>query len=308
MGDPEDGMGISCPVSGSVPQWPDPRPVLSTVALGELIGLALAGSVRLDAGVTSTLARAKADTTLVGAVEMARSALLADVPEADVGDYLEHVIEGERLVTHHFVCTRRGYIGWRWSVTLARAARQKTGTVDEIVLVPGPEAIVAPVWVPYRDRVKPGDLSPGDLLPVTDDDPRLVPAYSFGDDDLDTDDKSQIREVSRDLGLGRIRTLSPEGRALAAERWYDGAGGPHSPLAQSAPHACQSCGFLVRLAGPLSLSFGVCANGDANDDGRTVSLDHGCGAHSEITLGKRNQPPPLPPLAIDTVTAELEEF
>jgi hypothetical protein len=27
--------------------------------------------------------------------------------------------------------------------------------------------------------------------------------------------------------------------------------------------------------------FGVCANEYAPDDGRAVSLDHGCGAHSE---------------------------
>jgi hypothetical protein len=44
-----------------------------------------------------------------------------------------------------------------------------------------------------------------------------------------------------------------------------------------------TCGFLVRLAGPLGRVFGVCANEYAPDDGRVVSLDHGCGAHSEAT-------------------------
>ena len=33
--------------------------------------------------------------------------------------------------------------------------------------------------------------------------------------------------------------------------------------------------------GPLGRVFGVCANEFAPDDGRVVSLDHGCGAHSE---------------------------
>jgi hypothetical protein len=42
-----------------------------------------------------------------------------------------------------------------------------------------------------------------------------------------------------------------------------------------------TCGFLVRLEGPLGRVFGVCANEFAPDDGRVVSLDHGCGAHSE---------------------------
>jgi hypothetical protein len=42
-----------------------------------------------------------------------------------------------------------------------------------------------------------------------------------------------------------------------------------------------TCGFLVRLEGSLGRVFGVCANEFAPDDGRVVSLDHGCGAHSE---------------------------
>jgi len=253
--------------------------------------------------------RTRADATLAAAVDVARDALLEDVAAADVGDHLGAIGEGERLVTHQFACTRRGYVGWRWSVTLTRAPRQKTVTVDEVVLLPGDEAIVAPPWVPYRERIQPGDLSPGDLLPVSDEDPRLVPTFSYGDDPLDTDDKAQIRQVAQDLGLGRVRTLSVEGRDLAAQRWYDGDGGPDSPLAQAAPDHCSSCGFLMRIAGPLSETFGVCANGDANDDGRIVSTDHGCGAHSEVRLARKHEPQPLPDPVFDTLTIdEVESF
>jgi hypothetical protein len=258
---------------------------------------------------TATVRRGKADSALVAAADAARAALLEDVDAADVGEHLGAVGEGERVVTHLFACERRGYVGWRWSVTVTRATRQKSVTVDEVVLVPGDEAIVAPAWVPYRERIQPGDLSAGDLLPVSDEDPRLVPTFSFGDDPLDTDDKAQIREVAQDLGLGRTRTLSVEGRELAAQRWYDGDGGPESPLAQSAPHHCHSCGFLMRINGPLSETFGVCANGDANDDGRVVSTDHGCGAHSEVRLAKKHEPQPLPDPVFDTLTVdEVESF
>ncbi len=193
-------------------------------------------------------------------------------------------------------------------MTVARASRQKHVTVDEVVLIPGPDAIVAPPWVPYRERLQPGDLSPGDLLPVADDDPRLVPTYSFGDDPLDPDARTQIRTVAKDLGLGRVRTLSPEGYEGVAQRWYDGDGGPDAPLAQSAPEPCSTCGFLVRLAGTLAETFGVCANGDANDDGRVVAFDHGCGAHSEIRLAKRHAPMPVPEPVIDTLEDELDAF
>jgi len=251
-----------------------------------------------------TTARPKPDSATVAAVDVARAALLEDVDAADVGEHLGHIVEGDRVVTHLFACERAGYVGWRWSVTVVRASRAKQVTVNEIVLIPGDEAIVAPPWVPYRDRIKPGDLSPGDLLPVADDDPRLVPTYSFGDDPLDPDDKAQIRQVAADLGLGRVRTLSPEGRDAAAERWYDGSGGPDAPIARSAPDQCTTCGFLLRIAGPLSEMFGVCANGDANDDGRIVSFDHGCGAHSEVRLAKRHEPQPLPDPVFDTVTLD----
>ncbi len=261
-----------------------------------------------DGPVTTTL-RVKPDAVATAAVDVARAALLEDVDAGDVGEHLGTIPEDERVVTHLFACTRRGYAGWRWSVVVARAPRQKQVTVCEIALLPGDEAIVAPPWVPYRERIKSGDLSPGDLLPVADDDPRLVPTYSFGDDPLDPDEKAQIRQVAADLGLGRVRTLSVEGRDLAAQRWYDGPGGPEAPLAQAAPETCRSCGFLVRIAGALADSFGVCANGDANDDGRVVSFDHGCGAHSEVRLARKHEPAPLPQPVHDTLTDdEIEGF
>lgn len=249
--------------------------------------------------------RTKADAALVAAVDVARAALVADVDPTSVGTHLGYESEGERVGSHLFSCEAKGYHGWRWSVTVTRAPRQKP-TVAEVVLIPGGESIVAPEWVPYRERIRPGDLSPGDLLPVEEDDPRLVPTYSFGDDPLDADAKAQVRQVAQDLGLGRIRTLSPEGLDAAAQRWYDGEPGPESPLAQSAPANCYSCGFLLRIAGSLSETFGVCANGDANDDGKVVAFGHGCGAHSEVKLTKKQQAPPLAEPVVDTIHEDLE--
>ncbi|QYJ02668.1 DUF3027 domain-containing protein [Nocardioides panacisoli] len=254
-------------------------------------------------------ARHRVDTAAAAAVDQAHAALVEEVPAADVGPHLGTVGEGQRVVTHRFACERAGYTGWHWAVTVTRASRQRRVTVDEVVLLPGEDAITAPDWVPYRDRIQPGDLSPGDLLPVADDDPRLVPTYSFGDDPLDADDKAQIRTVAKDLGLGRVRTMSPEGRAGTAERWLANNAGPDAPLARSAPESCHSCGFLVRLAGPLADRFGVCANGDANDDGKVVAFDHGCGAHSEVRLAKKHRARPLPEHVFDTLTLdELELF
>ena len=257
-------------------------------------------------GVMAAARTFKPDTVGVRAVDLAREALLELADAGDVGDHLGYASEDERVTTHYFACTRDGYRGWRWSVTVARAARQKHVTVDEIVLLPGDDALVAPPWVPWRERIQPGDLGPGDLLPTEEDDPRLVPGYLADDEVIDAD---TVRAVADEVGLGRPRVLSLEGRDLAAQRWYDGSHGPQAAIAQSAPASCGSCGFLVRLAGPLSQVFGVCANAYANDDGRVVSLDHGCGAHSEAQLHKRNLPAPLPEPVLDTLSwDDLEQF
>ncbi len=253
-----------------------------------------------------------ASPSALDAVEEARAALVAEVDAADVGEHLGQVADDATVASHFFACTRAGYLGWRWSVTVVRVDDGPV-TIDEVVLIPGDEAIIAPPWVPYRERIKPGDLSPGDLLPVSDDDPRLVPTYLYGRTGsvpgLDDDAKAQVRLVAQDLGLGRVRTLSLEGIDAAAERWYDGEAGPKSTLAQNAPHHCHSCGFMLRIAGHLADSFGVCANGDANDDGRVVAFNHGCGAHSEVRLAKKYEPIPVPEPVFDTVTVdELDSF
>jgi hypothetical protein len=239
------------------------------------------------------------------AADAAREALTAAVGAADVGEHKGAVVEGERVVTHFFASTARGYVGWHWAVTLARAPRQKAVTVDEIVLLPGDGALIAPPWVPWKDRVDKGDLGPGDLVPVSPEDPRLVPGYLTGDDALDARTAREVREVTRELGLGRERVLSIDGRLEAAERWFEGENGPASPIAQSAPARCVSCGFMVRLSGALAYSFGVCANASSPSDGQVVSYDHGCGAHSDVRLPEQSKHQPVAAFPVhDTLTSD----
>jgi len=144
--------------------------------------------------------------------------------------------------------------------------------------LPGGGALLPPPWVPWAERVQPDDLGPGDLLPPPGDDPRLVPAYA------DVDAERLPFDLHREMGLGRPRVLSLDGRADAAERWYEGPPGPDAPIAKAAPARCASCGFFAPMAGALGRVFGACANGMAPDDGRVVALTHGCGAHSETVV------------------------
>ena len=221
------------------------------------------------------------DPRCAEAVELARAAAV-EVAGTTVGDHLAVEAEpeagGGHVVTHSFATTDPAYVGWRWAVTVARAADADEVTVDEVVLLPGDAALLAPGWVPWSERVQPGDLGPGDLLPPSADDPRLVPAYE------DVDAVELPWDLSRELGLGRPRVLSLDGRADAAERWYEGEAGPDTPVAKAAPGRCGDCGFLVPLAGALGRVFGACANAMAPDDGRVVALTHGCGAHSETVV------------------------
>ncbi|NHA67945.1 DUF3027 domain-containing protein [Phycicoccus flavus] len=237
------------------------------------------------------------DATLRGAVDVAHAAAV-DVAGSDaVGEHLGMEMVQDRLATHYFASASPAYRGWRWAVSVARIPRSKTVTVCETDLVPGEDSLLSPTWVPYSARLAPGDLGPGDVTPYLAEDPLLVAGFeATGEEDVD--------EVALwELGLGRPRVLSAEGRDAAAQRWYDGEHGPTSAVARKAPLPCSSCGFLVPMPGALRSVFGVCANAWSPSDGAVVSLDHGCGAHSEADLEgpepERVTPPILDDDALD---------
>lgn len=228
----------------------------------------------------------KADAILFAATDQAREAAESIAEPGTVGEHMGAVMDAERLATHYFACTATAYPGWRWAITLARVPRGKEATVCETNLVPGAGALLSPEWLPYDQRLAPGDLGAGDVLPYIEDDQRLEPGHeATGDEDVDA-------AARWELGLGRKRVLSAEGRETAAQRWYDGDHGPKSPVAEQAPAPCSSCGFFVPMAGALRSFFGVCANAWSPSDGRVVSLDHGCGAHSEIDVVREDPRPP----------------
>jgi hypothetical protein len=237
------------------------------------------------------------DAVAAGAVDLAREAAEADAPGL-VGEHLGVEPDDQRVVVHYFATLDPAYVGWRWAVTVARASRSKIATVDDVVLLPGAQAVLAPEWLPWSERLRPGDMSAGDLLPTAADDARLTPAYFSTDDD-------EAAMIAFEIGLGRERVLSYEGRLETVDRWYAGDPGPRSEVARSAPASCASCGFYVPLSGALHAAFGACANAFAPDDGKVVAVDHGCGAHSQAVVIPASPPPP-PPL-IDDANYDIVE-
>ncbi len=227
----------------------------------------------VEHGTVTPTERPDLETVLLGAVDEARAAIVEFSGEDTVGEYLGASFEDPTSATHRFLADMPGYRGWQWAVVVAAWPRADHATISEVVLVPGPTALLPPRWVPWNERIKPGDLSPGDLLAPPADDPRLVPGYMSSGD-------SQVDEVAAEVGFGRRQVLSPWGRAEAAQRWHDGDYGPGSAMARSTRRVCRDCGFYVPLSGSLGLVFGVCAN-EMAADGHVVDAEYGCGAHSD---------------------------
>ncbi|ANH92082.1 MULTISPECIES: DUF3027 domain-containing protein [unclassified Streptomyces] len=267
------------------------------------------------------------DRLCAEAVDLARAAAEEAAAPGVVGEHAGLVSEGDRVVTHFFECKEPGYRGWRWAVTVARASRAKIVTLDEAVLLPGPDALLAPEWVPWSERLRPGDMGPGDLLPTDAEDLRLEPGFSGEDEpapnsavseemaelaeaeDADVTagpprnlptapSRGSVAAVAEELGMGRARVLSRYGLHTAADRWEE-AYGPQTPMAQAAPASCVSCAFLVPVGGSLGQAFGICANEFSPADGRVVSLAYGCGGHSEAAVMPK-PPQPAPPVVDET--------
>ncbi|HBJ53056.1 MAG TPA: DUF3027 domain-containing protein [Bifidobacterium dentium] len=235
------------------------------------------------------------DTTLdPQAIAKAVAIEVAD-EDNQVGDFVEAIDLGDDVTDFRFETRVRGYEGWQWSVTLYHDVELDHWTVNESSLVPTDKALRPPAWIPWKDRLEPTDLAVTDSIGTEPDDPRLEEGFRATDASegapAETPEMSETSETSKEdvedaveeFELSRRHVLTPLGRAQTAKRWYEGPRGPKSLSTKTADgNPCSTCGFFIPLKGELNLLFGVCANKWSPDDGRVVSVDHGCGEHSEI--------------------------
>lgn len=210
------------------------------------------------------------------AINIARLAVL-EIADADsVGEFLQlDMVDGFEI--YRFASSHPGYVDWRWSCSVT----PDSATINEIWLEPGPESLIAKPWVPWSERIQPGDLAPGDVVPTATDDDRLRPGYT---EISETELVEPLSPSYWEIGLGRERALSETGLADAVYRWREGDHGPRTQFARYADLPCSSCGWLMTIGGRLGQAFGVCANPISPSDGRVVTMDHGCGAHSESVV------------------------
>lgn len=236
----------------------------------------------------------KPDPTLKGALDLAREAAESIAEAGTVGEHLGMEMVQDRVATHYFACTAKAYPGWRWAITVARVPRSKVVTVSETNLVPGDGALLSPEWLPYADRLAPGDIGPGDVTPKIDDDPLLEAGFeATGDEDVDQVALHEARPRPSASALRR----GPRGRGPALVRRRP------RPERPGRPEGAGSV-LVVRVLHPdgrcPAVFFGVCANAWSPSDGSVVSLDHGCGAHSEVDMDAPEPEVIAPPVLDDT--------
>ena len=253
------------------------------------------------------------DTTMDPKAIAHAVAITVSDEDGQVGDLMEAIDLGDNVTDFRFEAHVRGYEGWQWSVTLYHDVEMDRWTVNESSLVPTDEALRPPKWIPWKDRLEPGDLAVTDSIGTDPDDPRMEEGFRKtrpDDSQIDTqpdadgtqpsDAPSSVADVSSEdqrsltseedideaveqFDLSRRHVMTPLGRSQTAKRWYEGPHGPKSLSTKTAGgNPCSTCGFFIPLKGELNLLFGVCANKWSPDDGRVVSIDHGCGEHSEI--------------------------
>ncbi|MBF4554072.1 DUF3027 domain-containing protein [Corynebacterium sp. DSM 45110] len=219
------------------------------------------------------------------AVQVALEALgeIADSSDA-IGEHLAAIVEGD-LVVHRFRCHMAGYPDWEWVAVLASVPGTRAITINEVGLQAGKKATRAPEWVPYEDRVLPGDLGPGDTLPPRHDDERL----------------SSWRELTTNGGFPRnpeaAQTLSERGLKETVQRWRTGEYGPNSEFAEQASMMCRTCAFYLPF-NSVETNFGACTN-EFSADGHVVHATFGCGAHSATKEQSESAASPVPYGAFD---------
>ncbi|BCW65886.1 hypothetical protein NicSoilB4_06490 [Arthrobacter sp. NicSoilB4] len=156
----------------------------------------------------------KPDAFLAAAVDVARAAIEGIAPAEQIGQHLAAKSEGDRLVTHLFESKLAGYGGWQWYAVLTRNSRSKAVTVDELGLLPSEDSILAPEWIPWAERVRPGDEQgedePGETAPVAprEDTDEAAPGADAAPEGSEDDSEDDSEDAAGD---------APEGESTAAE-------------------------------------------------------------------------------------------
>ena len=133
------------------------------------------------------------------ALEQAARAALETITPADTIGAVLSSEESDGIANVRFGSNLPGYIGWDWVASLA--VDGKSTTVLETELLAGDDAIQAPDWVPWADRLREYEESIAagieEAIVVVPDD-ELDELDDLDDDDDDDDDDDELQDLDDD--------------------------------------------------------------------------------------------------------------
>ncbi|MEN9606849.1 MAG: hypothetical protein RL605_677 [Actinomycetota bacterium] len=144
--------------------------------------------------------------------EFARKAAVESAPVNGVGAFVELIEEGESVFTYLFETKQKGYVGWRWSVTVFDSVDGPT--VSEVLLMPGEQSLVAPQWVPWSERLADWKALQAELERQAAEEAALA-AEEDGDDDSEDDEAEE--DFDDDSVEDETETEDAEGNADSGE-------------------------------------------------------------------------------------------
>lgn len=131
--------------------------------------------------------------------ELARSIAVETSERTDaVGDFVSSTELGDGVTDFRFVSNLVGYEGWQWSVTLYHDEETQRWTVNESTLVPTEDSLLPPPWIPWKDRLKPSDLSVMDSIGTSEDDSRLEDGFRQVNNIDDNNSEKNIESANSD--------------------------------------------------------------------------------------------------------------
>ena len=142
---------------------------------------------------------------------LARAAAIEAHGDFAVGDFIDAVQEPDAgVVTYLFASKLKGYPDWRISVTLFQDGG--SATVSELLVVPGPDSLTAPAWVPWSERLADYKALQAALEAEAAAAAELAASGEDADDeDSDEDDADDdIDEIAEDIALDEAESEATE--------------------------------------------------------------------------------------------------
>lgn len=93
------------------------------------------------------------DPAILQSTQLAVKALTEITDLETIGAPQGHIAHEETVATLLFESLLAGYPGWRWAATLAKVSDEDPVTVLEVEMIPGDDALLAPEWVPWAERL-----------------------------------------------------------------------------------------------------------------------------------------------------------